>query len=47
MSLWLAQKDASAAILLDDMQSSVGWSREQSSSSEGLMFSASEDEELH
>ena len=41
-SLWLAQKDPFVATLLDETESSVGLSREQSSSSEGLLFSASE-----
>ena len=45
-SLWLAQKDPFVATLLDETESSVGLSREQSSSSEGLLFSASEVEEL-
>ena len=44
-SLRLAQKDPFAAALLDEIESSVGLSREQSSSSEGLLFSASEVEE--
>ena len=45
-SLRLAQKDPFAAALLDEIESSVGLSREQSSSSEGLLFSASDVEEL-
>ena len=44
-SLRLAQKDPFAVALLDKTVSSVGLSREQSSSSEGLLFSASEVEE--
>ena len=44
-SLRLAQKDPFAAALLYEIESSVGLSREQSSSSEGLLFSASDVEE--
>ena len=44
-SLRLAQKDPFAAALLHEIESSVGLSREQSSSSEGLLFSASDVEE--
>ena len=44
-SLRLAQKDPFAAALLDEIESSVGLSGEQSSSSEGLLFSASDVEE--
>ena len=44
-SLRLAQKDPFAAALLDKTVASVGLSREQSSSSEGLLFFASEVEE--
>ena len=46
MSLWLAQKDPFVATLLDETENSVALSREQSSSSEGLLFSASEVEDL-
>ena len=42
----LAQKDPFVATLLDETESSVGLSREQSSSSERLRFPASEVEEL-
>ena len=44
-SLRLAQKDPFAAALLHETESSVGLSREQSSSSEGLLFSATDVEE--
>ena len=44
-SLRLAEKDPFAAALLDKILSSVGLSREQSSSSERLLFSASDVEE--
>ena len=44
-SLRLAQKDPFAAALLDEIESIVGLSREQSSNSEGLLFSASDVEE--
>ena len=46
MSLWLAQKDPFVATLLDETENSVALSREQSSSSEGVLFSASEVEDL-
>ena len=44
-SLRLAQKNPFVAALLDEIESNVGLSREQSSSSEGLLFSASDIEE--
>ena len=46
-SLRLAQRDPLAAALLDEIESSVGLSREQSSSSEGVLFSASDVEESY
>ena len=46
MSLWLAQKEPFVATPLDETENSVASNRERSSSSEGVLFSASEVEDL-